>query len=177
MKRLPLITSFILFIALCVSAAYWAMQIIKPPTRAIAAAPQAERPVPTLDAAMGLLGGRSSFTVSSNFQLKGVVVASNPAESVAILAANGKPEQAVRTNHEVMPGVTVQEVQRDHVLLSENGVVKRVELSAEARTQMKVGVYASPSSSGPTLAKPTYRASPPQVHNQSNAKQPPPLLR
>ena len=33
MKRLPLITSFVLFIALCVSAAYWAMQLFKPPLR------------------------------------------------------------------------------------------------------------------------------------------------
>ncbi len=31
MKRLPLITSFVLFIALCVSAAYWAMQMFNPP--------------------------------------------------------------------------------------------------------------------------------------------------
>jgi len=145
MKRLPLITSFILFIALCVSLAYWAMQIFKPPPRAIAAPPQAERPAPSLEAAASLLGGRTSFAVASNFQLKGVVVASNPAESVAILAANGKPAQAVRTNREIMPGITVQEVQSNFVLLSENGAVKRVELTEEAKRQMKVGVYTSPS--------------------------------
>ena len=29
MKRWPLITSFMLFIALCISAAYWAMQLFK----------------------------------------------------------------------------------------------------------------------------------------------------
>ena len=145
MKRLPLIMSFILFIALCVSAAYWAMQIFKPPVRAIAAPPQVERPAPSLDAAAALLGGRTSFAMASNFQLKGVVVASNPAESVAILAANGKPGQAVRTNHEIMPGITVQEVQDDYVLLSDNGAVKRVELSAETKRQMKVGIYTGPS--------------------------------
>jgi len=133
MKRWPLITSFILFIALCVSAAYWGMQLFKPPVRSVAAPPQTAQTAPTLDAAAGLLGGHSSAVVASNFQLKGVVVASNPAESVAILAANGKKPQAVRTNAEVLPGVTVKEVQRDHVLLSEGGVTKRVELPQDAK--------------------------------------------
>ena len=122
-----------MFIALCVSIAYWAMQFIKPPVRAIAAPPLSTPSIPKLDAAAGLLGGRSSFAVTSNFQLKGVVVASNPKESVAILAANGKPAKAIRANHEVIPGVTVKEVQRDHVLLSEGGVIKRVDLPQDAR--------------------------------------------
>jgi len=133
MKRLPLIASFILFIALCVSAAYWAMQLFKPPVRAVAAPPQAIQPVPRQDAAAGLLGGHLNTVVASNFQLKGVVVASNPAESVAILATNGKPAQAIRVNAQLMPGVTVREVSRHYVLLSEGGVIKRVELPEDAK--------------------------------------------
>lgn len=133
MKRWPQITTFVLFIALCVSAAYWAMLLFKPPQRAVASPPQSSQSAPRLDAAAGLLGGRSSFAVASNFQLKGVVVASDPAESVAILATDGKPPRAISTNAEVVPGVTVREVQRDHVLLSEGGVIKRVELPENAR--------------------------------------------
>lgn len=133
MKRWPLITTFVLFIALCVSAAYWGMQLFKPPARAVAAPPRTNLPAPSLDAAAGLLGGHSSAVVASNFQLKGVVVASDPSGSVAILAANGKPAQAIRTNMEVAPGVTVTEVQRDHILLSEHGVIKRVELPRDAK--------------------------------------------
>ena len=133
MKRLPLIASFVLFIALCASAAYWAMQLFKPPVRAVVAAPQMSQPAPRLDAAASLLGGRSTAVVASNFQLKGVVVASNATESVAILAANGKPAQAVRANEEVLPGVTVKEVHDRYVLLSEGGVIKRVELPANAK--------------------------------------------
>ncbi|HEY8888128.1 MAG TPA: type II secretion system protein N [Gallionella sp.] len=132
MKRWPLITSFVLFIALCVSAAYWAMQMFNPPLRAVAAPPQSTQAAPSLDAAAGLLGGHSNAVVASNFQLKGVVVASNPAESVAILAANGKPAQAVRVNSQVLPGVTVKEVNKLYVLLSENGVIKRVTLPEKA---------------------------------------------
>ncbi|MDH4234467.1 MAG: hypothetical protein OEV15_04970 [Gallionella sp.] len=133
MKRWPLITSFVLFIALCASAAYWAILLFKPPVRAVAAPPQTAQSAPKLDAAASLLGARPSFAVASNFQLKGVVVASNPAESIAILSANGKPANSVRTNEEVMPGVTVKEVQRGYVLLSEGGVVKRVELPEKAK--------------------------------------------
>lgn len=133
MKRWPLITSFVLFIALCVSAAYWAMQLFSPPQRAVAAPPQNLQVRPDLNAAAALLGGYTNAVVASNFQLKGVVMASDPAESVAILVANGKKPKTVRTNAEVEPGVTVKEVQRDHVLLSERGVIKRVDLPRNAK--------------------------------------------
>lgn len=133
MKRWPLSTSFVLFITLCVSAAYWAMQLFKPPPRAVATPPQIAQPAPRLDATAGLFGGRSSFAAASNFQLKGVVVASNPAESVAILAVNGKPAQAISVNKEVAPGITVKEVYSRYVLLLENGSVKRVDLPEYVR--------------------------------------------
>ena len=133
MKRLPMIASFVLFIALCVSVAYWAMQLFKPQTRSVAAAPHTAQPIPKLDAAAGLFGGHANAVVASNFQLKGVMVASNPMESVAILAANGKPSQAVITNAEVEPGVTLKEVNRRYVLRSEGGVIKRVELPEDTK--------------------------------------------
>jgi len=152
MKRWPLITSFVLFIALCVSAAYWAMQMFNPPLRAVAAPPQSTQAAPSLDAAAGLLGGHSNAVVASNFQLKGVVVASNPAESVAILAANGKPAQAVRVNSQVLPGVTVKEVNKHYVLISENGVMKRVDLPADAKRQMKVDISTNAAVAGSSRA-------------------------
>jgi general secretion pathway protein C len=133
MKRLPLITSFILFIALCVSAAYWAMQLFKPPVRSVTSPPLTAYTAPKLDAAAALFGGYSSAAVAGNFQLKGVVVGSNAADSVAILAANGRPAHAIRTNAEVVPGVTVEEVHSRYVLLSEGGVIKRVELPENAK--------------------------------------------
>ena len=139
MKRWPLVVTFALFIALCVSAAYWAMQLFNPPLRAVAAPPQTTQSAPRLDAAAGLFGGHANAVLASNFQLKGVVVAGNPAESVAILAANGKSPQAIRINAEVVPGVTVKEVNRGYVLLSESGVIKRVELPENAKAQMKMG--------------------------------------
>jgi general secretion pathway protein C len=132
MKRQPQIASFILFIVLCMSIAYSAMQLYKPPQRSIAAPSQTDLPA-SLDAAAGLLGGRSSFAVTSNFQLTGVVAASDPSESVAILAVNDKPAQAIKTNEEFVPGVTIKEIHKGYVLMSEGGVVKRVDLPADLR--------------------------------------------
>lgn len=133
MKRLPLIVSFVLFIVLCISATYWAMQVFKPQARAIAAPPLAALSVPHLDAAAALFGVRPVTTVASKFQLKGVVVASDPAESVAILSSAGKPTRAVKTNAEVLPGVIVKEIHRHYVLLSEGGTEKRIELTPLVR--------------------------------------------
>ena len=134
MKRWSLVATFVLFIAACVSAAYWAMQLFKPPVRTVAAPPQTTvQTAPRLDAAAALFGGRPTIAVASNFQLKGVVVAGNAAESIAILAAGGKPAQVVKTNEEVAPGIKVTEVHSRYVLLSEGGVVKRVELPEDMK--------------------------------------------
>ena len=169
MNRGPLVASFVLFLALCVSAAYWGMQLFNPPLRAVAAPPQSNQAAPSLDAAAGLFGGHANAVLASNFQLKGVVVASNPAESVAILVANGKSAQAVRTDKEVLPGVTVKEVNSHYVLLSEGGVIKRVELPENAKTQMKVGM----SNHGPGNSMPTNPTS--FSHSSRYTDQRPPL--
>ena len=171
MKRLPLITSFILFIALCASAAYWAMQLFNPPQRAVATPPKTSRPAPTLEAAASLLGEHSTAVVASNFQLKGVVVAGNPADSVAVLVANGKPSKAVRVNLEVIPGVILQEVQWDYVLLLEGSVVKRVELAAQARNKMATGVSLSAKKTSLTPAVAPAQTNPPQTRIRSDDNQ------
>lgn len=142
MKRLPGFASFAMFIVLCVSAAYWAMQLFQPPARAVAAAPQAEPSELPLDAAKRLFGGGATVNLASNYQLKGVVAAARSEDSVAILATDGKPAKAVATGGELTPGVTVREVHPHYVLLSEAGAVKRVEL--EVRAQRQTGADLSP---------------------------------
>ncbi|MGV8897918.1 MAG: type II secretion system protein N [Burkholderiaceae bacterium] len=133
MKRLPWFASFAMFIALCASTAYWAMQLFQPPVRAVAAAPQAEQPALSLDAAQSLFGGSARVDVASNYQLKGVVAAARRFDSVAILSTDGKPAKAVAAGSELSPGVTVKEVHPQYVLLSESGVIKRVELEVSAK--------------------------------------------
>ncbi|GAA4022256.1 type II secretion system protein N [Actimicrobium antarcticum] len=138
MKRLPMIVSFVLFIALCASATYWTLQFMKPQQRPMAPIAQNVRTDTSLELAAGLFGGRAAkVAVASNFLLKGVVVAGNGRESVAILVADGKPPQAIRVDVEVVPGVTVKEVHSQYVLLSEGGVVKRVELQESPKSSMQ----------------------------------------
>lgn len=131
-KRWPVIASFVLFIALCASIAYWGLQLFQPPVRPVAAPPRAAAPQIDAQAAATLFGGRAGTATASNFRLHGVIHAGNPDESVAILSTDGEPARAVRAGAEVTPGVTVQEVHRGYVLLAEAGAVKRVDLPEEA---------------------------------------------
>lgn len=138
MKRVPLVASFFLFMALCASGTYWTLQFMKPPQRPMVAVAQPNQGDVSLEVAAGLFGGRAAkVALASNFQLKGVVVAGNSGESIAILVADGKPPLASRVDSEVIPGVIVKEVHARYVLLSEGGIVKRVELQETAKSSMQ----------------------------------------
>ena len=137
-KKLPLLVSFVLFLLLCASVTFWVLQFIKPPQRPVAASISMQTGDAPLESAIGLFGGSTTkVAMASNFQLKGVVVAGNANESIAILVANGKPPQSNRVNSEVMPGVTVKEVRGQYVLLSEGGVTRRVDLQEQAKNTMQ----------------------------------------
>lgn len=144
MKRWPAIAGFLMFVVLCASCAFWVMQFFKPPVRAVAAPPQAARPDFNLSVAEGLFGGRKStfLATAGNYVLKGVVVAANPRDSVAIMSVNGKPAQAFAFDADVVSGVTVRDVQPQYAVLSESGVARRVMIQDNSK------VLAPPSSPG-----------------------------
>lgn len=154
MRRLPHIVSFLLFIALCASAAYWAMQLFKPPVRPVAAPPRAAQVEIRADAAATLFGARTgNAAAASNYQLRGVIFSGNPRDSVAIISADGKPPQAIRVDTEVVPGVTVKEVHRDHVLISEGGAAKRIDLPES--TKGMEGLTEAPVATRPVTPPPS----------------------
>jgi general secretion pathway protein C len=156
MKQLPLVASFILFIALCASVAYWGLQLFRPAARPVTP-PPATAPVEVrVDAAAALFGGRpAAVAVASNYELKGVVMSGTAGESAVILSADGKPTVAVAEGKELMPGVIVKEVHPLYVLLSENGVTKRVELPESAKGQSDMLITAPVQTSpGPSPAPP-----------------------
>lgn len=159
MKRLPVLISFVLFLALCVSLAFWALQLFQPTPRAVTAAPAAPVAEADLRAAAGLFGGASTLAAASNFQLKGVVQARDAKDSVAILSANGKPAQSVRQGAEIAPGAVVKEVHRRYVVVSDGGVPKRVELPEIAAPSKAL---ASPAGPAPAAqVRPTAPSQPP----------------
>lgn len=129
-KRLPLLFSLLAVIALSASIAYWVMALYKPQQRPMAAIAEASAPDPVPDAAATLFGGQAVSVVASNYQLTGVVAAGR--ESVAILVADGQPPRALQVGKEVASGVVVREVHPKYVMLSEGGVLKRIELATDA---------------------------------------------
>jgi general secretion pathway protein C len=131
MKRLSLILSFLLFIAVCASVSFWVMQFIKPAPRKIVA-PPIMKPVADAESVAGLFGG--AMAVVTNYQLKGIVLANPADQSGAIIAADGKATQAYRINGEINPGVTLSEVHAGYVLILDNGVGKRLELPQEFKS-------------------------------------------
>lgn len=122
------ISMFLLFILLCASLAYWGLQLMRPAPRPHAPLP--ERPPASAEAAGKLFGGSvATARAGGNFQLKGVVNAGGRANSVAIISVNGQPARALALGAEVAPGVIVSEVHERHVLLSEHGVTRQIDLT------------------------------------------------
>ncbi len=137
MKRLPLIVSLLAVIALSASLAYWVMELYKPKQRPLAAIAEASLPEPAPDAAATLFGGQVVSVVASNYRLTGVVAAGR--DSAAILVADGQPPKALKVGAEIAPGVTVREVHPRYVMLSEGGVLKRIDLAADDKAAASMG--------------------------------------
>lgn len=131
MKRMPLLLTLLALVALSASIAYWVLQLYKPDQRPLAAVPVAALPEPAVDSAATLFGGQAMAAVVSNYQLTGVVAAGR--NSVAILVADGQPAKAFPVGKELSAGVVVKEVHPRYVMLSEGGVLKRIDLAVDAR--------------------------------------------
>ena len=146
-KRLPLLLTLLALILLVASSAYWFLQLYKPEQRPLAPAPAMALAEPNLDAAAYLFGGQPTAVAISNYQLTGVVSAGS--NSAVILVAEGSPPKAVRIGREIVPGVTVAEVHPKYVMLSEGGVMRRVDLAPDTGASSQMGGMAAPPVAGP----------------------------
>jgi general secretion pathway protein C len=154
MKRLPLLFTLLALIFLAVSATYWGMQLYKPQQRPIAAAPVASLPEPSPDAAATLFGGQPVANVATNYQLTGIVSAGR--DSVAIIVADGQPPKALKVGRELTPGVSISEVHPRYIMLSEGGVMKRIDLAADTKPAIALsGGAAPPMAVPPQMGRPT----------------------
>jgi general secretion pathway protein C len=159
-KRLPLLLSLLGVILLAASLAYWILQLYQPPQRPIAAVSHAALPDPAIDAAATLFGGQAAVASATNYQLTGVVA--DGSSSVAIIVADGTPK-ALRVGKELAPGITLAEVHPRYVMLSDGGVMKRVDLATDAKAAAPMG--------GPGAAP----GAPPQPNGQQTFAQPQPI--
>lgn len=156
MQRAPALVAFLLFVALCASLAYWLLQWLAPAPRAVAAPPESTRPLPPVAAAAALFGGRPTDAGGTALQLRGILQVGRSGNSVAIIAAEGRPPRTVAVDAEVLPGVTVKEIQARTVVLSERGAER--ELSLPSFAAQETGVIAAPAAA-PEI--PAAAASPP----------------
>jgi general secretion pathway protein C len=136
-KRLPLLFSLVSVILLAASLAYWILQLYQPPQRPLAAVAHNAMPPPPIDAAATLFGGQISKASASSYQLTGIVSAGR--DSVAIIVAEGSPPKAIRMGKELVPGITLAEVHPRYVMLSDGGVMKRLDLAADAKAAAPMG--------------------------------------
>jgi len=142
MKRLPLLFTLLALIFLAGSATYWGMQLYKPQQRPIAAVAPASLPEPSPDAAATLFGGQAVANVAANYQLTGIISAGR--DSAAIIVADGQPPKALKVGHELAPGVSISEVHARYVMLSEGGVMKRIDLAADTKPAIALSGAAAP---------------------------------
>lgn len=129
MKRLPIFINVILFALLCMVISFWAIQIFQPKLRPVVApviADSFEPAVGQWGAVFGLAPVAS--TAPSNYQLKGVIVAGRASDSAAIIVSEGKPPMSIGIGKELASNVTLQEVHPDHIIVSEAGMPKRIDL-------------------------------------------------
>jgi general secretion pathway protein C len=136
-KRVPLLLSLLGMILLAASLAYWILQLYQPPQRPLAAVPQAALPDPAIDAAATLFGGQVAVASATNYQLTGVVA--DGRDGVAIIVAEGSPPKALKIGKELAPGITLAEVHPRYVMLSDGGVMKRVDLATDTKAAAPMG--------------------------------------
>lgn len=178
MKRLPLLFTLLALVFLAVSATYWGMQLYKPQQRPIAAAAPASLPEPAPDAAATLFGGQPVANVATNYQLTGIIAAGR--DSAAIIVADGQPPKALKVGRELAPGVSISEVHPRYVMLSEGGVVKRIDLAADTKPAIALSGSPVPPMAAPQPARPTVApagampAGEPQTAPGAVQNQPPP---
>jgi general secretion pathway protein C len=139
-KRLPLLLSLLGVILLAASLAYWILQLYQPPQRPLVAVAHGTMPDPPIDAAATLFGGQIATASATNYQLTGIVAAGR--DSVAIIVAEGSPPKALKVGKELVPGITLAEVHPRYVMLSDGGVMKRLDLAADTKAAAPMGASA-----------------------------------
>ena len=149
MTRLPALLSFLLFLALAATLAYWIPQWTAPAPRAVSSTVKTEHAQIPVSAAANLFGGGSEGTAMANVQLRGVVHSGRASDSVAIIAVEGKPSRALRVNSEIAPGLKIKQILNKTVVVSDQGAER--ELSLPSFAAQESSVTAQPVTSSSTI--------------------------
>lgn len=134
--------NLLLLLALAALLAHWTWRFAAPVPPVAASGARADI---KLDAALASLRAAHLFGTaqgqaadsaeqftSLNLKLRGVFAALGGMPAIAILGVNGQ-DQAVSTGYEIVPGVVLDAVAPDHVILLNRGVRERLDLEAVGR--------------------------------------------
>lgn len=163
---LPALFSLLLFVALCASIAYWALQWLAPAPRPVAPPVATEPGIPPVASAARLFGGAAKGGGALNVQLRGIIHAGSATGSAAIMTVDGSPPKFYRVNAALMPGVTLKAIHARTVVLSEHGAERELPLMAfTAQEGTGAPLRAVPEQSPPQPAQ----AAPPQGQAQGQS--------
>jgi general secretion pathway protein C len=134
--------NLLLLLALAALLAHWTWRFAAPVPPLKASGARADIKLDTVLASLreahlfGAAGGQANVSAeqvtSLNLKLHGVFAAPGGLSAMAILSVDGK-DQAIATGYEVVPGVMLDAVAPDHVILINRGVRERLDLEALGR--------------------------------------------
>ncbi|HET9112897.1 MAG TPA: type II secretion system protein N [Burkholderiales bacterium] len=128
------ILNLALLIALCAMAAKWTWIFLTPVTPVVPAGVD----MPAGDAAETIIDHRllNNRTVMNlpppNLVLEGVFAATNGSGGVAILRDGGGKSMMVPSTAQIQPGMRLDGIYRDHVVIDRDGVKSRLNLKEDA---------------------------------------------
>jgi general secretion pathway protein C len=146
LRRLPWLgaplLNLLLLLALAALLAHWTWRFVAPVPPLPASGARADikldavlaslRAAHLFGAAQGQAAASTEQVTSLNLKLRGVFAALGGLPAMAILGVDGR-DQAVATGYEVVPGVVLEAVAPDHVILLNRGVPERLDLEAVGR--------------------------------------------
>lgn len=129
MKYISQACSVFLFLLWCASLTYWTIFFTTLPTHTVALSSVNEMPKVELSDAMSLFGGGSNNENRFPLFLRGVILSGESGASLAIIGAPGAPQRLIRRDAELMPGITLQEIHANYIVVLDHGLRREVLLS------------------------------------------------
>lgn len=150
-RRLPEILTFTLVVVLAMQLAYWTWIFFTPkaplPPPKPAAANTDNAIARVIDTHLfGVAAtGAAPVTVAAatNMRLSGVFASTGNLPAFAIISSDGQPSQPVRSGQAIAPGVLLEAVFPDYVIIRRNGARERLELDARGAAAVQPGVPAA----------------------------------
>lgn len=137
-QRLDWALNIGLLAVFCWLLAQWTWRVLPPKSRPLAAGTQLLSAPAAAEKLAGshLFGRAAGFSApvatqvssSSNLKLQGVFAALGSLPAFAILSVDGKPAAPFQAGKEVSPGLMLESVQPDHVILRRQGAQERINL-------------------------------------------------